>query len=104
MARGNRYPGGSAFACSMIKNDIITTVMACTGLSRTEAQMAVEGIFEQVSEALVRGERIEFRGFGVFDLQDRRQRVGRNPRTGEEVVIPPSKAIRFRPGKRIRRL
>ena len=46
-----------------------------------------------------RGERIELRGFGVFNIRPRKTGIGRNPRTGEEVIIPRGKAVRFKPGK-----
>ena len=55
-------------------------------------------------EAMERGERIELRGFGVFQIKPRKTGIGRNPRTGEEVRIPPGKAVRFKPGKELRAL
>jgi DNA-binding protein HU-beta len=55
-------------------------------------------------QALVRGERIELRGFGVFLVKERKRGVGRNPRTGQEVPIPPGKTVRFKPGKALREL
>ena len=51
-----------------------------------------------------RGERIELRGFGVFLVKPRKRRIGRNPRTGEEVRTPPGRTIRFRPGKGLRNI
>ncbi|HMC83464.1 MAG TPA: HU family DNA-binding protein, partial [Candidatus Polarisedimenticolia bacterium] len=51
-----------------------------------------------------RGERIELRGFGVFQVKPRKKGIGRNPRTGLEVRIPPGKTIRFKPGKNLRNL
>jgi DNA-binding protein HU-beta len=54
-----------------------------------------------MKEALMRGERIELRGFGVFVVKPRKRGVGRNPRTGEEVAIPSGKTIRFKPGKEL---
>jgi DNA-binding protein HU-beta len=51
-----------------------------------------------------RGERIELRGFGVFNIKPRKTGIGRNPRTGEEVRIPPGKAVRFKPGKELQSL
>ena len=51
-----------------------------------------------------RGERIELRGFGVFQVKPRKKGIGRNPRTGREVRIPPGKTIRFKPGKNLRSL
>lgn len=85
----------------MIKHDIVNQVVNRTGLSKTKAEMAVETVFETMKRAMERGERIELRGFGVFNVRPRKTGIGRNPRTGEEVVIPPGKAIRFKPGKEL---
>ena len=57
-----------------------------------------------VKEALLRGDRIELRGFGVFQVKDRKRGIGRNPKTGHEVEIPPGKTIRFKPGKALRNM
>lgn len=88
----------------MIKHDIVTAVVTRTGLSKTKAEMAVETVFETMKRAMERGERIELRGFGVFNIRPRKTGIGRNPRTGEEVLIPPGKAVRFKPGKELQSL
>jgi DNA-binding protein HU-beta len=59
----------------------------------------VETVFESMKRALTSGDRIELRGFGVFNVRPRKTGIGRNPRTGAEVNIPPGKAVRFKPGK-----
>ena len=61
--------------------------------------MAVDSVFEAMKAALKKDDRIELRGFGVFTIKPRKTGIGRNPRTGEEVSIPPGKAVRFKPGK-----
>jgi DNA-binding protein HU-beta len=63
--------------------------------------MAVETVFESMKKALGHGDRIELRGFGVFNVKPRKTGIGRNPRTGAEVSIPPGKAVRFKPGKEL---
>lgn len=83
----------------MIKQDLVDRVVHRTGLSQTRAEMAVEAVIEAMKRSMERGERIELRGFGVFSVRPRKTGIGRNPRTGEEVVIPPGKAVRFKPGK-----
>ena len=83
----------------MIKADLVKCVVQRTGLTKTQAQIAVDTILKMMKDSMVRGERIELRGFGVFDIRPRKTGVGRNPRTGEEVRIPPGKAVRFKPGK-----
>ena len=88
----------------MIKLDIITEVVHRTGLTKTKAEVAVETVFESMKRALAGGDRIELRGFGVFNVKPRKTGIGRNPRTGEEVSIPPGKAVRFKPGKELQSL
>ncbi len=88
----------------MIKLDIVNQVVSRTGVSKSKAELAVETIFEAMKRALERGERIELRGFGVFNVRPRKTGIGRNPRTGEEVTIPPGKAVRFKPGKELQNL
>ena len=88
----------------MIKYDIVARVVNRTGLSKTKAAMAVETVFATMKKAMERGERIELRGFGVFNIKPRKTGIGRNPRTGEEVRIPPGKAVRFKPGKELQDL
>ncbi len=88
----------------MIKYDIVTRLVNRTGLSKTKAEMAVETVFGTMKNAMEHGERIELLGFGVFNVKPRKTGIGRNPRTGEEVRIPPGKAVRFKPGKRLQGL
>jgi DNA-binding protein HU-beta len=85
----------------VIKLDIINEVVNKTGITKTKAELAVETVFESMKKALGQGERIELRGFGVFNVRPRKTGIGRNPRTGAEVNIPPGKAVRFKPGKEL---
>ena len=85
----------------MIKLDIVNAVVNKTGVTRTKAEQAVETVFEAMKTALGKGERIELRRFGVFNVRPRKTGIGRNPRTGAEVSIPPGKAVRFKPGKEL---
>jgi DNA-binding protein HU-beta len=88
----------------VIKLDIVNAVVTRTGVSRVKAEEAVETVFEAMKSALGRGERIELRRFGVFNVRPRKTGIGRNPRTGQEVSIPPGKAVRFKPGKELQSL
>ncbi len=88
----------------LIKLDIVNEVVNRTGITKTKAEMAVETVFESMKRALSRGERIELRGFGIFNVRPRKTGIGRNPRTGAEVSIPPGKAVRFKPGKELQQL
>lgn len=88
----------------MIKADIIARVAEVTAIPKVKAMEAVEAVFNAMKAAMERGERIELRGFGVFQVKPRKKGIGRNPRTGREVRIPPGKTIRFKPGKSLRDL
>ena len=85
----------------VIKLDIINEVVAKTGITKTKAELAVETVFDAMKKALSASDRIELRGFGVFSVRPRKTGIGRNPRTGAEVSIPPGKAVRFKPGKEL---
>jgi DNA-binding protein HU-beta len=85
----------------VIKLDLVNNVVNRTSVTRTKAEQAVETVFEALKSALGRGQRIELRRFGVFSVKPRKTGIGRNPRTGEEVNIPPGKAVRFKPGKEL---
>ncbi|MBI4445945.1 MAG: integration host factor subunit beta [Acidobacteria bacterium] len=86
----------------MIKQDIVTRVADSLKLTKVKAEIAVDSVFEALKVAMKKGERIELRGFGVFVVKPRKSGIGRNPRTGAEVPIPPGKTVRFKPGKEIR--
>jgi DNA-binding protein HU-beta len=83
----------------LIKLDIINEVVNRTGITKTKAEMAVETVFETMKKALTDGDR-----FGIFNVRPRKTGIGRNPRTGAEVAIPPGKAVRFKPGKELQTL
>lgn len=88
----------------MIKLDIVNAIVAKTNVPRSKAEQAVEGVFEAMKVALGKGRRIELRRFGVFNVKPRKTGIGRNPRTGQQVNIPPGKAVRFKPGKELQAL
>jgi DNA-binding protein HU-beta len=86
----------------VIKQDIVSRVSSKLGVTKVRAEAAVDSVFEALKSAMKKGERIELRGFGVFVVKPRKSGIGRNPRTGAEVSIPPGKTVRFKPGKEIR--
>lgn len=88
----------------MIKADIVNQVVEETEVARAKAAEAVDTIIEGLRQALANGQRIELRGFGVFQVKQRKKGIGRNPKTGVEVRIPPGNTIRFKPGKELRKL
>ena len=83
----------------MIKVDIINEVSSTANITKVKAEQAVEAVLDAMKNSMKRGERIELRGFGVFQVKPRKRGIGRNPRTGKEVRIPPGQTIRFKPGK-----
>ena len=83
----------------MHKNDLIEKLAERTGVSKTDTQKAVDGVFELITESLKSGEEVRVTGFGVFVVSARAGGKGRNPQTGEEITIKASKAARFRAGK-----
>ena len=83
----------------MIKSDIVNHVAEISEVPRVKAAQAVDTIIDAMKSALCEGKRIELRGFGVFQVKPRKRGIGRNPRTGKEVRIPPGRTIRFKPGK-----
>jgi len=88
----------------VIKSDIIDKVARNADITKVKAVVAVEAVLDAMKDSMQRGERIELRGFGVFQVKPRKKGIGRNPRTGREVLIPPGKTIRFKPGKNLRNL
>lgn len=82
----------------MTKKDIILKVSDDTKLKQIDVKKVVQKTLDCIIEALIRGEKIELRNFGVFRLKQRRSRTGRNPRTGEVVPVPPRKVVVFKPG------
>jgi DNA-binding protein HU-beta len=88
----------------MIKVDIINELAQAADITKVKAVVAVEALLQALKESMRRGERIELRGFGVFQVKPRKKGIGRNPRTGKEVRIPPGKTIKFKPGKNLRNI
>lgn len=82
----------------MTKKDIVIKVSSDTNLTQIDVKKIVQRTLDVVVESLERGETVELRNFGVFKVKNRRGRVGRNPRTGEEVSVPEKKVVVFKPG------
>ena len=80
----------------MIKADIVNKVAEMSEISRVKAAQAVDTVIEGLRNALARGQRIELRGFGVFQVKQRKKGIGRNPKTGVEVPIAPRRVMTFR--------
>lgn len=83
----------------MNKNDLIASVADKTGLTKTDAGKAVDGIFESIADFLKQGEEVRLVNFGTFAVVHRPASEGRNPRTGEKIKIPAKKQPKFKAGK-----
>jgi DNA-binding protein HU-beta len=83
----------------MNKNDLVEAVSERTGLARSDAAQAIEAVLAAVTDALRAGDAVTLSGFGSFVAKTRAARTGRNPRTGEAIAIPASRAPAFKAGK-----
>jgi integration host factor subunit beta len=86
----------------MTKADLIEEVSRVVEMTRKEAEVIVEAIFDSIVRALRSGDKIEIRGFGSFRTRQRQPRVGRNPKTGTRVEVPAKKIPYFKPSKELK--
>jgi integration host factor subunit beta len=87
----------------MTRSDLVEALAArFSQLTQRDAEFAVRTILDAMGDALVKGHRIEIRGFGSFSVNRRSPRMGRNPRSGESVMIPEKRVPHFKPGKALR--
>ncbi len=82
----------------MTKKDIVMKVSNDTNLTQIDVKKIVQRTLDVILESLERGETVELRNFGVFKVKNRRGRIGRNPRTGQEVSVPEKKVVVFKAG------
>ena len=82
---------------TLTRMDLSEAVFREVGLSRNESAQLVESVLNHVSDTLVRGETVKISSFGTFNVRDKAARIGRNPKTGEEVPIHPRRVLTFRP-------
>lgn len=82
---------------TLTRADLYEAVYRKVGLSRSESSELVESVLDSITDALVKGESVKLSSFGTFNVRSKRQRVGRNPKTGEEVPITPRRVMVFRP-------
>ena len=86
----------------MTKTDLIAQVAANTEMSKKDAERAVSAMFEALGKAMAEGEKITISGFGTFEVRERAERQGINPRTREPITIAASRSIVFKPGKSLK--
>ena len=87
---------------ALTKADIAEHLFTQLGLSKRDAKDMVEAFFEEIRQSLEAGEQVKISGFGNFELRDKRQRPGRNPKTGQEIPITARRVVTFRAGQKFR--
>jgi len=87
---------------SLTKADMAERLYEELGLNKREAKEMVDSFFDEIRASLAHNEQVKLSGFGNFDLRDKRERPGRNPKTGEEVPISARRVVTFRPGQKLK--
>jgi integration host factor subunit alpha len=87
---------------ALTKADMAEKLFEELGLNKREAKEMVEMFFEEIRLALEKGEQVKLSGFGNFDLRKKKERPGRNPKTGEEIPISARRVVTFRPGQKLK--
>mgnify|MGYP006300067843 CR=1 FL=1 len=83
----------------MNKSELIAAVATKSSMTKSEAERGINALIDVAEATLAKGGKLTLTGFGTFEVQKRKARTGRNPRTGAEIKIPASKVVKFRPGK-----
>ncbi len=86
----------------MNKADLVAAVAEKAGISKKDSEKAVNAAFDAITDALVAGDKVQLVGFGAFETKERSARVGRNPKTKEEIQIPASRVPAFKAGKALK--
>lgn len=86
----------------MTKSDLVQKIADAAGITKIVAEKALNSFMDAVGDALAAGDKVTLVGFGTFEVATRASREGRNPRSGEIITIPASKAVRFKPGNKVR--
>ncbi len=87
---------------ALTKADMVESLFNELGLHKNEARELVNSYFEELTASLAVGKQVKLAGFGNFDLRDKSERPGRNPKTGEEIPITARRVVTFRPGEKLR--
>jgi len=97
-------PLASGARGKMTKAELVDELARSSELTRKHSEVIVDAVFDSIMEALQKGDKIELRGFGSFKVRQRGSREGRNPKTGQGVVVPARSFPHFKPGKELREL
>ena len=99
----NIAAGGNG-SVTMTKRELVIRVANQLEMTQSEVAKVIENVFDTISSSLAEGERWELRDFGVFEVKTRASRIGRNPRTGDQVPVPERRVVTFRPGKKMKEI
>jgi len=97
-----QYRGNKMTGKTLTRLELGESLVREIGLSRSESSDLVEGVLAHISNTLVSGEIVKISSFGTFSLRDKKARVGRNPKTGEEVLVSARRVVTFRPGQKLK--
>ncbi len=86
----------------MNKAELVSAVAEKTGMSKKDSEKAINAAFDTITEALAAGDKVQLVGFGAFEVKERGARIGRNPKTKEEIEIPASRVASFKVGKALK--
>lgn len=87
---------------TLTKADIVESIIAQVGLARPDARQMVDDVFEEIRACLAAGEAVKLSGFGNFELRDKKERPGRNPKTGKEIPITARRVVSFKAGQKLK--
>ena len=90
------------YSMALTKADLAENLFEKLGYSKRDAKETVEAFFEEIRKALENGEQVKLSGFGNFDLREKNERPGRNPKTGEDIPISARRVVTFRPGQKLK--
>ncbi|TCP22538.1 DNA-binding protein HU-beta [Scopulibacillus darangshiensis] len=86
----------------MNKNELVNNISEKTGLTKKDVESVINGVLDEVTNALKQNDKVQFVGFGTFETRERSSRTGRNPQTGETINIPASTVPAFRAGNKLK--
>jgi integration host factor subunit beta len=89
---------------AMVKSELVQILKDKLELSKAQAEKVVDIFFETITDTLSQGDRVEIRGFGSFSVNSYKSYVGRNPKTGDQIDVPPKKLPFFKVGKQLKKL
>ncbi|OJU82160.1 MAG: integration host factor subunit beta [Chlamydia sp. 32-24] len=90
---------------TMTKKKLINSISQEKGIHPNDVRHVIQSFLDKMTDSLSEGERLEFRDFGVFEVVERKQKIGRNPKKAEQpIIIPARQAVKFTPGKRMRKV